>query len=239
METRVLAVTTSSPRGGVALVEAGAVLGLAEYTDLAGHAEQLFGALDRALAAVAPAGSADRAARAGLHGLVCDVGPGSFTGVRVGVASLKGIALATGLPLVGVGSLEAMASAAFRRGLVPAGALVLALLDAKKGEVFAAAYDAAGAEALAPRHLLRAEAAALVATLGRPAVVVGAVASELEGLDASIVRDPATDLPHAAEIAVLGAERLARAPAASLDPASLEPLYVRAPDAKPMAGELC
>ncbi len=238
MSIRVLAVTTSTHRGGVAVVEEGRVLGEATYADLKGHAEQLFAALGRALAGDDADAAAVRSARAQVTALACDLGPGSFTGVRVGAASLKGIALAAGLPLVGVGSLEVMARAAFRLGLVPQGEVVLATLDAKKGEIFAAAYDDQGAEVLAPRHLPRGEAGARIAEVGAPCRVVGEVAADLADLAPRLLRHPSTDLPDAAEVGRFGAERIAASAPAALDPAALEPCYVRAPDAKPMAREL-
>jgi tRNA threonylcarbamoyladenosine biosynthesis protein TsaB len=234
MRSRVLAVTTSTRLGGAAVVEGGTLLGTASYPDQPGHAEQLFDAIDRALAGEVAGREAVRVARAELTGLACDVGPGSFTGVRVGVASLKGVALATGLPLVGVGSLEAMARAAFRHGLADEGAVVLAVLDAKKGEVFAAAYDARGREVLEARHAPLSEAPRLLEDVPPGAVVVGEVAADVPELAARLVRHPATDLPDAAEIGRIGAERLSAIAPADADAALVEPRYVRAPDAKPM-----
>src|SRR5262245_57876164 len=106
---RVLALSTSTARGSVALVEDDRVLGADSYQDLEGHAERIFGALERTfgMASVSPSAPV---------GFACDIGPGSFTGVRVGVASVKGIALARSAPLVGVVSLQAMAAAAFIEG---------------------------------------------------------------------------------------------------------------------------
>lgn len=234
-----LAVTTSTHRGGVALLEADRIVGSATYVDPKGHAEQLFGAIERALAGEAATPSALSEARAGLRALACDIGPGSFTGVRVGVASLKGLAVSMGLPLVGVGSLEVMAHAAFRLGLVPPGSVVLATLDAKKGEIFAGAYDQDGLEVLAPTHVARGDAGTLLARLppGSVSRVVGEIAADLPELEPLFVRDPATFLPDAAELARLAARRLAST--VNADPALLEPSYVRAPDAKPMTPELC
>ena len=103
---RVLALSTSTPRGSAALVRDGEVVAAVAYVDLQGHAERIFEAVD---AVLAQAGEP----RSAVEGLGCDVGPGSFTGVRVGVASAKGMALGLGLPLAGVVSLEAMAAAAF------------------------------------------------------------------------------------------------------------------------------
>ncbi|HVY47083.1 MAG TPA: tRNA (adenosine(37)-N6)-threonylcarbamoyltransferase complex dimerization subunit type 1 TsaB, partial [Minicystis sp.] len=129
---RVLGLSTSTSRGSAAGAitdgRAARVAGHGGYVDLAAHAERVFEAIDAALAAA----GLDRSA---LDAIACDVGPGSFTGVRVGLASAKGIAMALGLPLVGVGSLEAIADEAFRAGGLPEDAIVLAALDAKKAEL--------------------------------------------------------------------------------------------------------
>lgn len=73
-----------------------------------------------------------------LDGLVCGIGPGSFAGVRIGVGVVKGLSMATGLPVVGVSSLEAMALPALDRGA----AGVLCAIDARMGEVYWGAYAA-------------------------------------------------------------------------------------------------
>lgn len=67
--------------------------------------------------------------------LVCSTGPGSFTGVRIGVATIKGLAFATGKPIVGVSTLEALAM-----NLHPSGRLICPLLDARKNQVYAGLY---------------------------------------------------------------------------------------------------
>lgn len=220
-----LALSTSTPRGSAALLRDGAPVGDAVYVDLQGHAERLFEAIDDALARA----GLDRAA---LDALACDVGPGSFTGVRVGVASAKGVALALGLPLVGVVSLAAMAAAAFGAGAAGPDDVVLAAIDAKKGEVFRAAYRASGEVVLAPET--RALAPEAFALPGLPQlVVVGGIAV---GLDlppgVRLARGPVLDLPDAGWIGRLAAAHVG---AGASDPALCEPLYVRPPDAVPMA----
>jgi tRNA threonylcarbamoyladenosine biosynthesis protein TsaB len=189
------------------------------------HAERLFLAIDAALRAAG-------AQRGDLAALACDIGPGSFTGVRVGVASCQGVALGLGLPVFGVGSLEAMARAARDDGAgdVP----ILAVLDARKEEVFAAVLDPGGLAVWGPEHLGRERAHELkerAEQLG--ATIVGAMAAEL-GLQ-RVRRGAALDLPDALAVAQLASFQLTERGAAAGDPARLEPRYVRAPDAKTLA----
>jgi tRNA threonylcarbamoyladenosine biosynthesis protein TsaB len=91
------------------------------------HAAELLPAVHRVMAD-AGAGFAD------LHAIAVGVGPGTFTGLRIGIATARALAKATGLPLRPVGSLAALASAA------PYGRR-LALIDARRGEVYAALFD--------------------------------------------------------------------------------------------------
>lgn len=226
---RLLALSTSTARGSVALVEDGRILGADFYQDLEGHAERIFGAVERtfAMASLSPSTPV---------GVACDIGPGSFTGVRVGVASAKGIALARAAPLVGVVSLQAMAAAAFVEGGACAGDAVLCAIDARKGEVFLAAYASDARILLAPCHLSRQAVPALVQQLARreegKLILAGEVLAELADLVPLVIRGQAFDLPDAAWIARLAASQLAAG--GDFDPASVEPLYVRAPDAKPL-----
>jgi tRNA threonylcarbamoyladenosine biosynthesis protein TsaB len=240
-----LALSTSTPRGSAAILDGGRVLATAAYEDLRGHAERIFGAIDEVLAAAG-------VTRAAIDAIGCDVGPGSFTGVRVAVASAKGIALALGIPAAGVTSLEAMAAAAFSHAAAP-GDLVVPALDAKKGELFVAAFDAPSAPPrLGPEHLAWDEVPRMIAALApgalagaggldadgpRPPprlVVAGAIAEPIPVLRAYRARGPGLDLPDAAWIGRIGSDRLgAPGAAGEHDPALLEPRYVRAPDAKP------
>jgi tRNA threonylcarbamoyladenosine biosynthesis protein TsaB len=233
---RILAISTSTSRGSAAVLDGETVLGVSSATDLEGHAaERIFDAIAEALAM---AGLSSKA----LEAFACDIGPGSFTGVRVGVSAGKGMALGRSAPLVGVGSLEAMAAAAFATGAARATDIVVAALDAKKQEVFAAGFDQAGALVWSPRHIPVASASSLILAgpgsslaEGSSLVVVGEVfALDLE-LAGKLRRAPAFDLPDAATIGVIAARRLRQMSPADFDPALVEPLYVRPPDAKPMA----
>lgn len=178
------------------------------------HAERLLGLIERVLA---DAGTT----RNGLDRIAVGVGPGSFTGLRVGIALAQGIALGLGRPLVGVGSLRAMAQAA-----PPSDRRVrVTVLDARRGELFVAAYAPDGCELLAPAALTAAAArdAVHAALAGASALLVGECAAEL-GLDFELARGTELDLPHASTVALLGS---------TLEPdaARAEPVYVRGPGA--------
>ncbi|MFO0592973.1 MAG: tRNA (adenosine(37)-N6)-threonylcarbamoyltransferase complex dimerization subunit type 1 TsaB [Polyangiaceae bacterium] len=229
-----LAISTSTPRGSVALVEDDRVLAEASHDDLRGHAEHLFGLIDDALA------RAGRT-RADLRLVACDVGPGSFTGVRVAVASAKGIAVGLGLPLAGVVSLEAMAAHArsetTSEGEEP---LVAVAIDAKKDELYIAVYDGDVA-LLAPEHApVRAASERVLAVAGdRPLVTIADAAAfvDFAGPGDRIARRLIAP-PSALWVARVAGRRLAARGAvterdASMDPAEVVPLYVRAPDAVP------
>lgn len=183
-----------------------------------GHAECLMRVVDAAL---------DRArlAHADLDGYAVSVGPGSFTGIRVGVAAVRGFALASGKPAVAVSSLEALAAEA--RALAP-GRAVVATLDARKDEVYAQGFAADGAPLGAPFVAPAARAAALA--VDRAAVVIGSGAPLLASADPRVEVLAATPFPAIDTLARLALPRLAVAtPGRDLP----SPLYVRAPDAKP------
>jgi tRNA threonylcarbamoyladenosine biosynthesis protein TsaB len=150
------------------------------------------------------------------------VGPGTFTGLRIGVATARSLAQATGAQLVGVSTLDALARA------TGDGRPVLAVLDARRGEAFVAAYEA-GRRTREPLAARPEDLAALVAP-GALAVGDGAVRfrSELEAAGASVPEDT-SPLHRVAGDALL---RLAAAAPEVSRPALL-PEYVRPPDARP------
>lgn len=150
-----------------------------------------------------------------LDRIAVTVGPGSFTGLRVGIAFAKGLAAALDLPTVGVGSLEALAA--------EADGLVFTVVDARRGQVYLQGFEA-GRALMAPDALTAETAAARIAELsmGRPLTLVGSGAPLVEALtsDASVILADGADARHVARLAT---ER---------EPKPLKPLYLRAPDAK-------
>jgi tRNA threonylcarbamoyladenosine biosynthesis protein TsaB len=161
--------------------------------------------------------------------LAVTVGPGTFTGLRIGLATARGLALASGRPLIGVTTLEAIAAG------VPAPErrerAVLAVFDARRGQVYAQAFDTDLAPLTAPGLMAIAAAASLTPA---PLVLVGTgvelVGACIEGEGGEARRADAQDVPDASVVAALAAR--APAPAPGTVPA---PLYLRAPDARPPA----
>lgn len=148
MADKLLALSTSTPHASVAVLCGPQLLAMTFHDDLKGHAEKLFDRIDEALHQAG-------LKKSDLQAIACDIGPGSFTGVRVGIASSKGIAYALGLPLFGVMSLRAMAAAAFGENLAAPGECVVATLDAKKSELYAAAFDVSLQSLFEPCHIAR------------------------------------------------------------------------------------
>ena len=168
-----------------------------------------------------------------LGGIACGGGPGSFTGLRVGLAAAKGLALPTGVPLYVVSSLEALALdilEAPRNGPGPSAITAVPCLDAGKGEVYLAAYVAD------PQRLVREVApsarlspAALAPWLGpiaSPALAGNGAARYPDALTGAVIVDVAG--PSALSVGRLALLQRARGEAADL--ASAVPFYGRPPD---------
>jgi tRNA threonylcarbamoyladenosine biosynthesis protein TsaB len=159
------------------------------------------------------------------------VGPGSFTGLRVGVTAARALALGLGKPLVPVGTLTALAGAIADSPLGEEERLALAVLDARRGQVFALLRDHAGLEVWPAFVAAPEELAARVATLGEAPVAAGdgslRFRRQLEdagalvaGQDEPVHRISAVTLCHLA------------ATASPTAPEQVAPIYLRRPDAE-------
>jgi tRNA threonylcarbamoyladenosine biosynthesis protein TsaB len=209
---RVLAIDTSTLAGGVALVDGDRTV--AEYVlDIRlTHSERLMPTVDRVMA---DAGWAPGR----LTGLAVAIGPGSFTGLRVGMSAVKGLALALGLPIAAVPTLDALAS-----GLAGAALPVCPVVVARRDEVYASLYRWDGVAmrrewdylALAPRELAE--------RLREPVLLTGDGAGTIAGPLAQVA-PPWRSLPSVAAVGHLGAQRLRAG--RSVAAAELVPLYVR------------
>ena len=188
-----------------------------------GHAERLMPMIDSILAAAGCRFD-------DLSQIAVTTGPGSFTGVRIGISAARGFALALGLESRGIGVLDVLAEQAFAETGTQ-GALV-AVLDAGHGDLFVQVQRAGAALVLPAARLTAARAADEIASLAAPVSLYGSGAPALlEAAGSPAAWATLGDTDHA-DIAVLAAMALA---GAGISPA--RPLYLRAPDAKPQSGK--
>jgi tRNA threonylcarbamoyladenosine biosynthesis protein TsaB len=168
---------------------------------------------------------------AALDGLAVSIGPGSFTGLRIGISTVQGLALAGGKACVGVSSLEALAAAC-----LPGSLKIWALMDARQGEVYAGHYrERAGSlERLAPERVLPLEA--VLRAIDSPHLFVGDGALRHQARIREILGDlagfamPEQHFPRAATLARLAQPRLEGQP--TFDPGLLGARYLRQSDAE-------
>lgn len=193
---RVLAIETSTSQAKVALCDSGKLVLERASARQKQSAERLLPLIAELLSEAGwPASSIER--------LGVSVGPGSFTGLRVGIACAQGLSLGLGIPLLGVTSLQAMARAV--PSTIPG--LRVALLDARRGEVFVGVYEAGprAAERLAPFAIPAGTAAsALAEQLPAPLVWIGSGLS-LAGLEPTFDSLP-TNEPSAQAVGLLAEE---------------------------------
>ena len=185
------------------------------------HAQVLLPEIDRS---VQVAGGWDRIDR-----IAVGIGPGSFTGLRIGISTARALAHARQIPIAPVGSLAALARGIWRRH-GERGRLALPVTDARRGEAFAALYD--GERVLWPAFVAPpAELADRLRELDRPSLAAGdgalRFAAELEAAGATVAppQDPINRLA-APDVCAAG-EAASEAP-----PDQIQPLYLRPPDAK-------
>jgi len=182
-----------------------------------GHAEHLMAVIDAALKSAG-------IGYAGLGAIAVSVGPGSFTGLRVGVSTARGLALALKIPAIGVTTLEALAAEA--AASFPDRA-VLAALDAGREEIHAALFNNALVLTYGPAVTTLDEAVAMA--VDKPAVLAGTAALKIAAATGSTL-----DIgPTGATADIATYARLAAAKGAGEKP---KPLYLRGADAKPQAG---
>jgi tRNA threonylcarbamoyladenosine biosynthesis protein TsaB len=225
----VLALDTTTREGSIAIVDGERVLFERCGDGSRSHGERLPDEVIRALAA-----SGLTSADVDLFAVAS--GPGSFTGLRIGIATIQGLALVHRKRVVPVSALRAMAHAASTT--LPEGSLVGAWMDAHRRDVFSAIYRVEHAEPFALGRLKRLDGptvASPVDTLSRwaaarlqPVCVVGDGAMKYVEELAEVA--PAQPAPLLASVVA----RIAAAchPGCSVDPAGVQPLYVRRPDAE-------
>jgi tRNA threonylcarbamoyladenosine biosynthesis protein TsaB len=186
------------------------------------HSEVLLPEIERGADAAGGWGEIDR--------IAVGIGPGSFTGLRIGIATARGLAQARRIPIVATGSLAVLArgiSASAREG----GGLALPVIDARRSEVFAALLEDGGAELWPPFVAAPEQLGERVRQLDRPVLAAGdgalRFAADLEAAGATVA--PPEDPMHriaARHVCALGEA------ADEASPDQIQPLYLRPPDAK-------
>ena len=207
-----MALETSTLAGGVALLDGERVIGEYLLDVRITHSERLMPAIDRLLrdAGWTPAS---------LEGLAVAVGPGSFTGLRIGLSAVKGLAWALSLRVAAVPTLDALAAA-----LPFAAHPVCPVLHARKNEVYCSLYHWDGAAMRRQWDYLALAPEALAARLTEPTILLGDGAHAIASRHARLA-PPHRRMPSAAAVGVLG---LARFRAGDIMSAGeLSPFYLR------------
>lgn len=218
--THILAIDTSGPSLSVALTRDGKLVYECTQQNGLTHSDSLMPLIDAAL-------RAGRLAPADVDLFACVTGPGSFTGVRIGVVTVRALSHVTGRPCLGVSALEALAAGAlFFDGLV------CPMQDARAGQVYAAGF-LRGSQALPDAALPLSDFLAQAASYGRCCFVGDGVVAHRAAIEAQMGENaafPPADrmVIHAADVARLAAARIDHAHGWQ----ALRPYYLRAPQAE-------
>ncbi len=210
---RVLAVDTTTERESVALVDGHEVLGEIRLLRTAQHSRRLLPAIASLLENVGM-GAAE------IEAYAVTAGPGSFTGLRVGISTIQGLALSLGRPCLGVSTLDVLAARI--RGTAP---FLVAVMGGGRGQVFASAYDAHAASLGPPRTDVPEKA---LRDLPGPAAFVGDAVGEHRAAILSLHPEalfPARSLFLAGTLGLLAEPRLRAGE--GVPAAGLRPLYLR------------
>lgn len=224
MFPKLLTIQTATPAGSVALTAGDRLLGELFFDVRRPHGSWLLGAVEKLLESAGM--TVDE-----VDGFGVTLGPGSFTGLRVGLATVKGLALATGKPVAGVSTLQTLALQAPHAALP-----VCALLDARKQEVYAGHYrwhagwpQPTGAELVLPPEQLLEGITETTLFIGDGATVYRTLIARQLGSRAYFLA-ATYDPPRAAHAALLAARLFATGEARP--PAAANPVYLRASEAE-------
>lgn len=215
-----LAIDTTTRYGSVAVTGQGELLAEVNYVSPSSHSRQLFRAVDEVLRVTALKFD-------DLDGLAVAAGPGSFTGIRIGLSLVKALALASGRPIAAVSALEALGM----KLLLPGARLIVPMVDARKGEVFAGVYSGEGNELkeVIPPGAYRPADFLSQLPADREYYFIGTGSSLYRQLIAERL-DRAAVFPNrsfhlAAEVGLIGEKILTRG--VGLSPEKLQPIYYR------------
>lgn len=218
--TRILAIDTALGACSVCVYDGaeGAPVAFEAEEMTTGHAEALMPMIARVMEQV-------EGGFASLSRVAVSIGPGSFTGLRIGISAARAIGFAAGIPVVGVSTLSAYAAPLINAA--DPGVIAVAI-DARHGAVFFQAFTTAGRTIVLPRVITAKEAGRAIGAGPVKLAGSGAAALAVEamtlGLKASIADlTPAPDITSIARLGLI----------ANPDTAPPKPLYLRAPSAQP------
>ena len=220
----ILAVDTSTTSCSVSVTAADALLAEVTVVKKQSHSKHL---MDMIHTVMGLAGMA----LADLDGFAVTLGPGTFTGLRIGISTVKGLAVATGRPVVGVSSLDALATQCAESRM-----LVCPLIDARKGEVYFSRLRPAAGGLVREGQEQTASPVQALGGIAEPSLFVGNGAQLYQQVIVDVLgkwahfAQPGQHTIRAATVAQLGAKRFARSGG---DPAAeLVPQYIRQSDAE-------
>lgn len=220
----ILGIETSTRTGSVAVVSEDSVIAQYSLNIEVTHSERLMSTVDRVLKDTG-------LVIADIDGYAVAIGPGSFTGLRIGLAAVKGLALVTGRPVAAVPTLKALA------GNLPYSAYpVCPMLDARKKEVYAATYRFEGAdmaqimaEAVLSLSLLSERISEKTLFTGEASHLFREDIEKIFG-DRALFAPVSSILPSAATVAGIGLNMIKSGKKTAPD--SLTPMYIRRPEAE-------
>jgi len=223
---KILGIDTSTSCGSVGLVDDERIIAEHLLNTPVTHSERLLGAIESVL-------REGRCSVNDLDGWAISLGPGSFTGLRIGVSTVKGLSFATGKPVVGVPTLDALASQ-----VSPTPYLICPVLDARKREVYASFYQydeekgtirrQSPYQAIRPGHLIQGIEKRTI-FIGEGMRTYGNLFKEsLPSLAAFAC--PSLNILHGSTVASLGLELLHLGE--TLDLSNFTPIYIRPSEAE-------
>ena len=222
---KVLGIDTSTSCGSVGLIDNGEVIADYLLNISITHSERLLGAIEFVLKEA-------HCNMESLEGWAISLGPGSFTGLRIGVSTIKGLAFATGKPVAGVSTLDVLASE-----IATTPYLICPILDARKQEVYTAFYryeKGNTLKRLSPHQAIRPED--LIKKINEQTIFLGDGVKTyrnflLNSLPSLVIFPPVPlHFPHGSIVAKLGSELLQKGEC--LDLATFTPIYIRPSEAE-------
>lgn len=223
-QMRILGIDTATMISVIGVIEDGKILADFRYDVKLTHSEVLLSYIEKLLKKL-------KLKLEDFDGFSVSIGPGSFTGLRIGLATIKGLGFALGKPVVGIPTLDALAfgSRGCSYPLVP-------VLDAKKKQIYAAVYDTQDKKIIRKTSYLVVDPLELIQKIPPEAAFTGPginiFHSEIKrkmGKKAHFLRGEKT-LPSGATIAYMGWEKLKKRESENLF--LLEPIYVRKSEAE-------